>query len=81
MHHRARLDSGSVIEWGGVWFMGAAYRAAAFNAWNALINSAWFGQASLIASFTRRTPSVTSASIFISFSRIVFARALASSVP
>ena len=60
--------------------MGAAYRAAAPKAWKAAMNSRWLGQASLIASFTRRTLTVTTAPIFSSFRRIVLAQARASTV-
>ena len=61
-----------------VCFVGAAYRAAALKLWKAVMNSRWFAQASLIASFTRRTLTVTTAPIFSSRSRIVFAQARAS---
>jgi len=65
----------------GSWFVGAAYRAAALKAWKAAMNSRWFAQASPIASFTRCTLTVTTAPIFSSLSRIVFAQARASAVP
>ena len=44
------------------------------------MNSRWFAQVSLIASLTRRTPTLTTAPIFSSLSRIVFAQARASAV-
>jgi hypothetical protein len=44
------------------------------------MNSRWFAQASLIASLTRRTLTLTTAPIFSSLSRIVFAQARASAV-
>ncbi len=44
------------------------------------MNSRWLGQASLIASFTRRTLNVTTALIFSSRTRSVFAQARASAV-
>jgi hypothetical protein len=39
------------------------------------MNSRWFAQSSLIASLTRRTLTLTTAPIFSSLSRIVFAQA------
>jgi hypothetical protein len=55
--------------------------AAALKAWKAVMNSHWWGHASLMVSFTRRTLTVTMAPIFRSLSRIVLAQARARSVP
>jgi hypothetical protein len=77
----AVVGGGLLREGCGIWVVGAAYRAAAPKLWKAAINSCWFAQASLIASFTRRTLTVTAAPIFGSLSRIVLAQARASAVP
>lgn len=55
----------------GAW----AQRGMALMLWKAVMNSRWFAQDSLIASFTRRTLTVTTAPIFSNPSRIVFAQA------
>jgi hypothetical protein len=50
---------------------GGVYRAAAANWWKAAMNSPWLGQLSLIANFTRRTLTRTTAPIFSNRRRIV----------
>ena len=63
------------------WFLERLSAAAALKAWKAAMNSRWFVEASLMASFTRRTLTLTTAPIFSSRSLIVLAQARASVVP